>query len=469
MSGRVPPAPLMDWGKKNSFYHDQIERYLSFHASKGDSLLVLGCGSGRIFDVARSASCVGIDTRLELIDQAKAGFQNHRNVVFHHVDDYGNMPEMGRVFDIVILYDVIAELTDIQSLLEGLRRFMTARSRLILNFHSHLWHPILLLAEKLGLKRPTRNPTWVTIEDITNLAILSDYEVITRERCILLPKRFLGLGPFVNRWLAPLPALEFLCLENIIVARPMGLKSDSSQPSITILVPARNEAGNIENIIKRLPPMGKRMDLIFVEGNSTDDTWNEIHRVRDAYPQLDIQVLKQPGRGKGDAVRFGLARATGDILAILDADLTMPPEDLPKYFNAIAANKGEFINGCRLVYPTEKEAMRFLNMIANKFFGWLFTWLLGQRYRDTLCGTKVLWRSDYERIVANRSYFGDFDPFGDFDLIFGAARLGLKTVELPIRYKSRTYGTTNISRFRHGLLLFQMSMMAAVRLKFKRL
>jgi hypothetical protein len=119
----------------------------------------------------------------------------------------------------------------------------------------------------------------------------------------------------------------------------------------------------------------------------------------------------------------------------------------------------------RLVYPLESEAMRFLNLVANKIFSQLLTWLLGQRFTDTLCGTKVLRRTDYLQLKAGRSYFGDFDPFGDFDLIFGASKPSLKIVEVPIRYASRTYGETQISRFRHGLLLFRMTWFAFLRIK----
>jgi glycosyltransferase involved in cell wall biosynthesis len=177
--------------------------------------------------------------------------------------------------------------------------------------------------------------------------------------------------------------------------------------------------------------------------------------------------MKQTGKGKGNAVREAFDVASCDILMILDADLTTPPEDMPKFYDALRNNKGEFINGCRLVYPMEKEAMRFLNFLANKFFGWFFSYLLGQRMKDTLCGTKVLFKNDYERIIANRSYFGDFDPFGDFDLLFGAAKLNLKIAEVIVHYRDREYGSTQISRFSHGWLLIKMSLFAARKIKFK--
>jgi glycosyltransferase involved in cell wall biosynthesis len=237
---------------------------------------------------------------------------------------------------------------------------------------------------------------------------------------------------------------------------------------VSVIIPARNEAGNIENAVKRTPKLGKWDELIFVEGNSSDNTKKEIERVIEKYKNKRNLVLinQGKGRGKGDAVRKGFAQAKGDILMILDADLTMPPEELPKYYRVISERIGEFVMGSRLVYPMENQAMRFLNILGNKFFSLAFSFLLDQKIKDTLCGTKVLFKDDYQQIVKNRSYFGDFDPFGDFDLIFGAAKLNLKIVEVPIRYKARTYGETNISRFKHGFLLLKMVLFASRKIKF---
>ena len=251
----------------------------------------------------------------------------------------------------------------------------------------------------------------------------------------------------------------------MIVARPLFFYD--KEFSVTILVPCRNEKGNIEPAVTRTPVFGSRQEFIFVEGGSQDGTYEEVERVIRKYPNKNIKLFKQQGKGKGDAVRLGFSQASGEILMILDADLTVAPEDLPKFYGAIQENRAEFINGSRLVYPMEKEAMRFLNLIANKFFGVFFSWLLGQRFKDTLCGTKVLSKDHYDEIAANRSYFGDFDPFGDFDLIFGATKANLKIIELPIRYKERQYGTTNIQRFRHGLLLLRMCFFAMKKIKFR--
>ena len=300
--------------------------------------------------------------------------------------------------------------------------------------------------------------------DVRALAALGDFDAVKSERRLLSPVRLFGLGRVLNRFAAPLPLLNSLCLRHYTVCRSLRQRGAAPR-SASVIIPARNERGNIEAAIRRMPPFAEAVEVIFVEGHSRDDTWSEIERVMNAYPQQNIKAMHQPGKGKADAVYTGFDAASGDVLMILDADLTMPPEQLPKFWEAIHSGKGEFINGTRLVYPLEEQAMRFLNLIANKTFSQLFTWLLGQRFTDTLCGTKVLRRSDYVRLKAGRSYFGDFDPFGDFDLIFGASKLALKIVEVPIRYASRTYGETQISRFRHGLLLLRMVWFAFVRIK----
>jgi glycosyltransferase involved in cell wall biosynthesis len=281
----------------------------------------------------------------------------------------------------------------------------------------------------------------------------------------MVPVRIPLISDWCNRYLAKILPFRWLSLANFVVARPMRLQRKNN-PSVSVVVAARNESGHIDELISRIPQMGAGTEIVFVEGNSTDDTYSAIERAIANNPQLNCKLLKQPGKGKGDAVRTGFDAATGDILMILDADITVPPEDLPRFYEIMANGSGEFVNGVRLVYPMEGDAMRFANLIGNKFFSWAFSWLLGQPIRDTLCGTKVLWREDYRRIADNRSYFGDFDPFGDFDLLFGAAKLNLKIMEVPVRYRARRYGETNISRWSHGWLLLKMVAFAAKRIKF---
>ena len=330
----------------------------------------------------------------------------------------------------------------------------------------------LASAQKLGLAQPVLYQNWLTVEDLSGLLGLAGWETINTKPEILFPLSVPFLAALANRVLVKLPFFRTFALTNFIVARPRQLPQRSGAearlgaPTVSVVVPARNEAGNIEQIFARVPELGGGTELIFVEGHSQDDTYAAIERAMAANPGRNCKLWQQTGAGKGDAVRLGFAEASGDILMILDADLTVPPEDLPRFYQALSEGNGEFINGVRLVYPMEDGAMRFANLLGNKFFSLAFSALLGQPIKDTLCGTKVLYRRDYERLTANRAYFGDFDPFGDFDLLFGAAKLNLKITEIPVRYRERTYGTTNIQRWRHGWLLLKMVLFAAGRIKF---
>jgi hypothetical protein len=368
--------------------------------------------------------------------------------------------------DFILLNGNIHYERDIQDFLNKLRDICSTHTRLVITYYSTLWKPLIVLSTFLGLRRKTIETNWVSHEDISNLLLLTDYEVVRVENKILIPFYIPLISAFLNRYISPLPFFRHLNLVNILIARPL-LSKIEKVPSVSIVVAARNEEGNIRNILNRVPKMGPNDELIFVEGNSTDNTWNTILELSKEYSsKLNILTAQQEGKGKGDAVRKGFSLASKEILMILDADLTVPPEDLPRFYNAIKEGKGEFINGSRLVYPMEKEAMRFFNLLGNKFFAMAFSYVLGQRFKDTLCGTKVISLENYKKLEKNRNYFGDFDPFGDFDLIFGASRMGLKIVEVPIIYRERTYGTTNISRWKHGAILLAMLFFAARKIKF---
>jgi len=347
----------------------------------------------------------------------------------------------------------------------SLRRVSAPHTRLVVAYYSHLWEPVLDLAEWMGQKMPQPDVNFLSSSDITNLLYLAGFEVVRTEWRQLIPKSLLGIGTAINRFIGTLPLIRRLCLRHYIVARPFERRTDW-KPSVSVLVPCRNEKGNIESAVTRMPRFAADMEILYVEGHSSDGTFEECERVRDAYAgEWEIHVAQQEGKGKGDAVRKGFDMASKDILMILDADLTVAPEDLPKFYQAITEGTGEFINGTRLVYPMEKGAMRFLNYWANRSFALIFSFLLNQRFSDTLCGTKVLLKKNYDAIAAGRDYFGEFDPFGDYDLIFGAAKLNLKITEVPIRYADRTYGEPQISRFRDGFLLLRMVVFAWRKLK----
>ena len=456
-------APESDrWKAKNRYYYEQIERIVRFHVPSGASVLEIGCGSGDLLHALAPGRGVGMDLSPKMVERARARYPD----LTFLAGDAEDLP-LGETFDYVILSDLIGYLDDVQRAFEELRKVCHPATRVIITYFNYLWAPVLRLGGALGMKRPQPEQNWLTLGDIQNLLSLAGFQTIQKGFRILLPVRVPLLSLLCNRVLANLPLLRKLCLVELIISRPAPVPVPEESLSCSVIIPARNERGNIEGAVARTPKMGRRTELIFVEGNSSDGTAEEIERVIAAHPDKDIKLVRQgTGVGKGDAVRKGFGAATGDVLMILDADLTVPPEDLPKFFSALASGRGEFINGSRLVYQMEKQAMRFLNTLGNKFFSMAFTWLLDQPFKDTLCGTKVLYRKDYERIAAGRGYFGEFDPFGDFDLIFGAAKLDLKIVEVPIRYRERKYGATQISRFRHGWLLLRMCFFALRRIKF---
>lgn len=460
MNAQAPHAEY--WKRKNRYYHDSLERILRFHVPAGSSVLEIGCGTGDLLHSLAPKRGVGIDISPKTLEIARSRYPD---LTFLE-GDAEDLP-LSETFDYVILSDLVGYLEDVQKAFEELQKVCHPRTRIIITYYNYLWEPILRAGERLGRKRPQPDQNWLSLEDFQNLLSLAGFQTIQKGFKILMPVRIPFLSAFFNRVLVNLPLFRKLALVACIVARPAPTPVPQESISCSVIVPARNEKGNIADAVVRTPRMGKHTELIFVEGNSSDGTAEEIERVIAANPDRDIRLIRQgSGVGKGDAVRKGFAAAQGDVLMILDADLTMPPEELPKFFRALASGRGEFINGSRLVYPMEKQAMRFLNTLGNKFFSVAFTWLLDQRFKDTLCGTKVLYRKDYERIAAGRMYFGEFDPFGDFDLLFGAAKLNLRIVEVPIRYRERTYGSTQISRFRHGWLLLRMTFFAMRKIKF---
>ena len=446
------------WKGMGSWYHHRIEQVYRFLVSPGQRVLEVGSSTGNLLAAVQPAHGVGVDFSEEVVKRAK---RNHPEIEFNLADAH-DLSEISGPFDIIILSDLVNELWDVQGCFEQIKPLCNPRTRIILNFYSRVWELPLSITQLLNLATPTLAQNWLTRHDIANMLHLAGFETIRSWHEVLWP---LPLGGFFNKFLVRFWPFRELALSNFLVARPQPEKMDHN-PIVSVIVPARNEAGNIKAIFERVPRMGQETELVFVEGHSQDDTYTTIEKEIVAHPSTRSLLLRQAGIGKADAVRLGFEHASGDILMILDADLTVPPEELPRFYEALVSGKGEFINGVRLVYPMEEQAMRSLNFLGNKFFSLAFSWLLGQPIKDTLCGTKVLWKKDYERIAANRSYFGDFDPFGDFDLIFGAAKQNMKIVDLPIRYRERTYGSTNISRWRHGLLLMRMVAFAARRIKF---
>ncbi len=429
--------------KLNSYYHNDLEQLAKHLIPRDSSVLEFGAKDGELLSSLPNKNKLGVELQdPNLWTKLK-----------------------GKRFDYILLSHTVSEVADLQKFLQQLKTISHQETRIIVVYFNFLWKPLLDLAERIGFKMTNNfEPNWLSSDDIDNIFYLESFNKVKAGNRFLVPYNIPLLSDLFNKFLSPLPLINSLTLTGYCVYRAPKPVKDYS---VSILIPARNESGHMRGVLKKIPRFGTKTEVVFVEGHSKDDTYQVIaDEIQNYKGPFTTQLHKQKGMGKGDAVRLGFAKAKNEILMILDADLTVDPSELPKFYDALVSNKGDFIMGSRLVYPMEKQAMRNLNYLGNKFFSWAFSFLLDQKIKDTLCGTKVLYKSDYQKIADNRKYFGDFDPFGDYDLIFGAAKLNLKIVEIPIRYKERYYGTTNISRFRHGALLFKMVAFAAKKFKF---
>ena len=448
-----------EWAEKSSgyrAYHRAIRGIARSFVPPGERVLEIGCGNGDVLASVQPSVGVGVDVSQEMLAIAR-----RRHPELRFVTGIGEELDLGETFDYVVLLDLVPYAHDLQALFGAVGRHCHPRTRVLVSTYNNAWRPLLALAASLGRRprRPVRN--WVAPRDLSNLAELEGLEVVAERKEILLPAGSPLLACISNGLLARLPGLRALDVSHWMIARPVA--AAGGDWGVSVIVPCRNEAGSIAEIVARVPEMGRGTELVFVENGSTDDTRTRIEeQIATSDRQISLIVRETPG--KWEAVQAGFAAARHEVLMILDADLSVAPEDLPKFYDAIATGRGELINGSRLVYGMEEEAMRFLNLVGNKFFAGVMSAILGQYVKDTLCGTKVLLRGDWERIQKLRAHLGPHDPFGDYHLLLGAALLGLKVVNIPVRYGARTYGKSNMRRFSYGGTLTRLALAAYRRL-----
>jgi SAM-dependent methyltransferase len=451
--------------QRNAYYYRCLEDYFKFLIPEGYRVLDIGSGDGNLLAALKPARGLGVDLSPANVKEAQ---KSHPQLEF--VEGYAETFSSEETFDYIVVSDLVGYLDDVQAVFENLRRAARPQTRIVVGYYNYFWEPVLQLADRLGLRMRQDHQNWLTQDDLQNLLKIAGFETIKRTKKIIFPFYIPLISWFLNTVVANLPGINYFGLAEYLVARPVGSPrktQDGLPASVSLIVACKDERGNIAELVERTPDFDGKLEMVFVDGHSKDGTQDEILRMQKLYPNKNIRLIDQGDtRGKGPAVHLAMREASGDILIILDADISVAPEDVPKFYRQLVTGEGEFINGCRLVYPMEQKAMRFLNIWGNKFFGLAFSYLLGQRLKDTLCGTKALYKTDYEKIMANRAYFGEFDPFGDFDLLFGAAKLNMKILELPVRYYERRYGDIKIERFKHGAMLLGMCMIALKKLKF---
>lgn len=458
-------VPVRDkWTHRNRYYYRELLRIIKSYIDPETGILQIGCGNGYILSHLPARERTGIDLSPGMIESARC---HHPGIEFR-VADAESLPDFGERFETILMANVVGDIVDVQDAFDSARKCCHPDSRIIVIYYNYLWEPLVKLATacKLKINEPIQN--WLSSADIENLLFLAGYETVKKDNFLLLPFNIPGVSFFVNRLLGRLPLINKLCFLNLLVARPLSPPGLEKNYTCSVIVPCKDEIGNIDNLLQRVPEMGGGTEIIFVDDKSTDGTGEEVTRLLKRYPEKKVILVDGPGHGKFEAVKAGFDRATGDIMMILDADATVMPEELPKFFRALVRGDGEFINGCRLVYDMDKQAMRLLNIIGNKLFSLVFSYLLSRRIKDTLCGTKAFSRKNYLKMRKYFGYFGDYDRWGDFNLLFSACKLNLKITEIPVHYTERIEGETKMKRrFSHGWLMLRMCWVAAKRLKFQ--
>jgi SAM-dependent methyltransferase len=445
---------------RNAHFYGLLGRELITLVGDAGRLLFIRCQTGKLLDYVKASSVTAIDVSAKMIDLAR---QKHPQAVFHVMDPEKELPE--GPFDTVLIQDT-TDMVDIQALFDRLRHVCQPHTRVIIYTYNHFWEPLVSIAEKSNLKTPKVEPNWLSVSDYEGLLKLSDFELLRVSRRVIMPFGIPLLSRLLNKFVAWMPGIDRLNLCHFIVARPTAQPRLASDFKVSVIIPCKDEKGNVRSAVERIPELGKETEIIFCDDKSTDGTADEVRLMQAEFPHKNIRLVDGPAISKSRNVWTGFRAATGDILMILDADLTVMPEELPRFVEAIVSGKGEFINGSRMVYPMQGQAMKFANMLGNKGFATLFSYLLGSTVRDTLCGTKVLWRKDWEKISLMIDTWGAEDRWGDYELLFGAAKLNLRIVDLPVHYQERTYGDTKMNRrFKNGLVMLRFCWAAFLKLK----
>src|SRR3989338_2088423 len=432
------------WRNKNLYYHNEITRFYKDIIPKNKNILEVGSADGYLLNELCPNRGVGVDISAQMIDIARKKFP-HLNFVNSSIENYSYVHS----FDYIVLSNILEFVSDLYIFFSAMASKASPKTKMIITSINPLWEPAMKLATRLKMRIPVQMKNFVTSKDIENMLNISGWEVIESNYRMFSPVKIPLISFFLNKLIPRLPVLKNLCIIQFIIAKPKQLFTIDHSLSCSVIIPCHNEEGNIEECIDRIPSLGSFTEVVVVDDGSNDKTATLVKNIQSGKKRVRL-ISYTPNKGKGHAVKTGFESATGDILIILDADMAVLPEELSKFYMVLASSQAEFINGTRMLYDMAPGAMKFINYLGNKIFGIILSFIIGQRNTDTLCGTKAFYNSDYMNFKMRRC------PWGDFDLLFEAARMKLKTVEMPVHYFPRREGRSKMKAFKHGLMLLKM-------------
>ena len=366
-----------------------------------------------------------------------------------------SLSTINKKYQRIILTDVVENYDDVFALLNIVSNLLTIDGKLIISSINTKYLILSRTLEFLKLKDSNENTSYIHVKKIRNITsgVGLEYQKFYTKQ--LFPFSFFYVGNVINKIMEIISFQLNLGIKTYIIFRPAIITN--SKNSKSIIIPAKNEEGNLVELVSRIPKF-ENTEIIFSYGKSKDNTLKVMKQITQSNKLFKFKLVKQTKNGKANAVWEALNVVENDLIAILDADISVDPETLSDFFDIIEKNNADFVNGTRLIYDMEKNSMRFLNRIGNRFFQFFISKIIKEALTDSLCGTKVFKKSYLNDLYFWQNIFGKKDPFGDFDLIFAAAYSGQKIVEMPIVYRERKYGTTQIARFKDGFkLLFYLT------------
>tara|TARA_B110000977_G_scaffold125183_1_gene160299 strand:+ start:1495 stop:2904 length:1410 start_codon:yes stop_codon:yes gene_type:complete len=418
--------------KKKNFLFDEISKALNYLINDSNYVKFFCCGNSSIVNKVNSKNIYINEINNTFINsltksEIKKEDEINKNLNFDHIV----------IADIEHQKFITKNLIDLNEKIDN-------ECRVIVLSKSIFWSTLINFYKKIKNIGPDKN-NFLPYSNLRKIFLNTNFEIVKNEKIIFFPFQFSLLTKFINQ-IFRFPVLNFFCMINLTVLKKVQKKNYQAEgKKISFIIPCKNEGGNIKFFYEKIINSTINAEFLFGNDNSSDNTLDEIKKLQQAIPNKEIKIYDGPGVCKSENVYKGINLASGEIILIYDADLTVSFDDLVNSINLLLKTDADFINCTRMIMPQQKNAMKFLNFYGNLFFAFLFSILFKQKITDTLCGTKIFFKKDWEQIKKYNNTWGAKDLWGDFDLLLGAYKNNLKIVENPISYTDRKEDETKMT------------------------